>query len=267
MPDFGPRIAAIEKAVTYPLGDDFFHIDHGPDYFAFFRRMGRLAYLVAERGDEVLGMLAAVRRELPGEAGGPAWYVGDLKVADRGRGLFLARRLLRALAEQGGPSRYFGISMNPGGSGSNRVVQLITRMYPQAQVARALHFYSLDADPMRAARPILEQHRGRIAYRSMRGMKDIILATTGRPMPLLHVQHSPVAELRGAAGDHLEEQRGHVHMFCCPVDDDLDRGVRAQGLVPTASATILCADGESGARRSVFHASNLDWSFVLTSDI
>ena len=32
-PTFQERIARLEEGVSYPLGDDRFSIDHGPDYF------------------------------------------------------------------------------------------------------------------------------------------------------------------------------------------------------------------------------------------
>ncbi len=39
-PALGPRLAALERLATYPLGRDTFQLDHGPDYFAFLDRLG-----------------------------------------------------------------------------------------------------------------------------------------------------------------------------------------------------------------------------------
>ena len=61
-------VCALEHGVTSPLGHDRFAIDHGSDYFAFFRRLGGLAYFVALdalRGpgiSELLGRLPGARR-------------------------------------------------------------------------------------------------------------------------------------------------------------------------------------------------------------
>ena len=39
-PAYQDRVAALERLASYPLGDDRFELDHGPDYFAFFDRLG-----------------------------------------------------------------------------------------------------------------------------------------------------------------------------------------------------------------------------------
>lgn len=75
---FGPQLARLELGIQYPLGVDRFRIDHGRDYFEFFRRLGERLYLVAVRRQQVFGGLAAIHREVPG---GVARYIGDLKLA------------------------------------------------------------------------------------------------------------------------------------------------------------------------------------------
>ena len=77
---FQDSIRALEQGMTYPLGDDRFTIDHGQDYFAFFRRLGDLAYFVALDNNHVVAVCAAVMRRLPRFAGAVAenaWYVCD----------------------------------------------------------------------------------------------------------------------------------------------------------------------------------------------
>lgn len=248
----GPRIAAIEGDVEYPLGADRFRIDHGDDYFAFFRRMGELTYFAGfdpgAREGRLLGVLAAVRCRHP-----DAWYLCDLKVRPEERGRPIAAGLLRAFIATcvTREERAYAISMNPD-AGDNRVVRLLRRLGGDRTRADVLlQLFSLDAHAMRRFEPALRALRGDLSYLSLLGRKEIILRSTGRPMPLLHVQFGPRAE----QGDPSPRD-GHVHMFCTPSGDPLDQAVRAAGHAPTASATVLHAGLE-----------DVDWSFVLTSDI
>jgi hypothetical protein len=48
-------------------GEDTFSIDHGQDYFSFFRRMGEVEYVVAKdrKLDRVVAVGAGVLRQIP----------------------------------------------------------------------------------------------------------------------------------------------------------------------------------------------------------
>lgn len=272
MPDemqtYGPRIAALDLHTSYPLGEDSFRLHHGQDYFAFFRRMGELRYLVAERDGCLLGVLAAVLRDLPAACGGPSWYLCDLKLADPGRGLMLARRLLQGLARIGAPGRYFGFSMDPAAGSSNRVARLVRRLFPLARAAGTLHLYSLSEPQMGAFESVLGSHVGPLSYLSLLGCKDLVLGSTGRTLPLFHVQHGPCATR--APGGLTEPQPGATHMFSCPAGSALDLAAGGGGLQPTAAATILLAQSDESATGLIPVDSaqeSCDWGFVLTSDI
>ena len=245
LPGFGRQLAALERDITYPLGDDRFRIDHGPDYFRFFARMGRLRYLAALREEAIVGGLAAIERHLPD----PVLYVGDLKVAPDGRGL--GRRLAAALATLAEGSPVYGISMNPGDGAPNRVVGMLTRAFPALSRAADLSFYTLDTTTMRDFQPVLESHRGPSGFLSLRGIKDIVLASTGAPMELWHTQFGPTGDIQ-----RTEPVPGGAHMFCTPTGDGLDRAAQDQGLSPSASATIVSN-----------RMTDQDWGFVLTSEI
>lgn len=90
-----------------------------------------------------------------------------------------------------------------------------------------------------------------MSFVSLAGIKDIVLESTGQPMPLLHVQFglSP-----GSA--EARPRPGHDHMFCTPAGDALDEACGAHGHTPMATATVV----STGATRT-------DWTFVLTSEI
>ena len=84
------RIATFEKSIRYPYGRDFFSIDHGEDYLAFFNRLGKPHYLVAGQDEKPAAMACGVLRNLDGTK---VWYLGDLKVDPAYRGRRLPAKL------------------------------------------------------------------------------------------------------------------------------------------------------------------------------
>lgn len=256
-PRWSPGVAALEATARYPLGADAFHIDHGADYFAFFHRLGVLHYYAAIEGERVVGVGAGMLRQVPLRTGAPAedcWYLADLKVHPDAQGRWLPFRMFRAGLAQGlqASARGYLVSMDPPGPGPNPLVALFARLpITPLRFAGTLGIYSLDAAAMAAVAPRLARALGPLSYRSLAGLKDLVLESTGRPLPLLHVQHGPGAEPGGAA-----PVQGHTHMFCLVADDPLAQALAQEGLVPSATASLL----ERGLEGT-------DWRFVLTSDI
>ncbi|MFN3202059.1 MAG: hypothetical protein ACE366_26875 [Bradymonadia bacterium] len=248
------KVATLEEGVTYPLGDDRFTLDHGADYFAFFRRLGDLVYLAAVEAGEVVAVFAGALREVP--QGGrmvKAWYLCDLKVRPSHRGRRLPLKMLASALPRhiGRSARGYGITMNPP-SGENRVVRLFRR-FPllPVKVGPQLLFWSLSSAQMADVAALVVRHRGPMGFLSHSGRKDLMLESTGAPMPLLHVQFGPLAE--GVIEKPLE---GHVHMLCAPEDDGLADDLMGMGLAPSATATVLH-----------HRMGGTDWRWVLTSDI
>lgn len=242
-------IAALESGTSYPLGADRFELDHGEDYFAFFDRLGEVIYDVALDGDKVVAISARVLRTKPFAC----WYLCDLKVHPAYRGRRITTRLARhaflpAYARAG---RGYGISMNDAGAADNRVARLVRRLPIVPFRVTELELFSFDADGMTAARPIVERHRGPTSFLSLAGRKDIVLESTGAPMPLLHVQFGPCAE-----SGRPEVAPGHVHMLCAPEGDDLSQALHDSGARPSATATILHHRMKGSA-----------FDFVLTSEV
>jgi hypothetical protein len=231
------ELAAFEHAFVYPLGTDRFHIDHGRDYLAFFRTLGEPCFYVAEAHGRIAGVLAAVRRRI---AGRDVHYLCDLKADRAAAGA--ARGLLAAFAREhlGAETAAFGISMNAA-DGTNRLAQIARRCPAAAPLtARGL-----------GMAPLLTRELGPVRFCDQRGKKDIVLASTGAPMPLLHAQHGPLART-----ELVDARPGSVHMICLPAGDALVAELGARGATPAASATLL--------------SRHLDWfdaRWVLTSDI
>jgi hypothetical protein len=100
-PDLAGALARFEEQFTYPLGTArSFRISHGDDYLRFFHAVGDAACFVAERGGDVVGVLAlAVTRLGTPEGERAAVYLGDLKVAPTARGGRVLPRLASAARE------------------------------------------------------------------------------------------------------------------------------------------------------------------------
>jgi hypothetical protein len=246
-------IAALEAEAVYPLGADSFRIDHGADYFAFFRRLGELHYYVAVEDEEVLAVGAGVLRTEPERT----WYLCDVKVRSRSRGRHLPLRMLSRvfLPNYLKCRRGYAVSMNSSDGSPNRIVRLMSRFrWAPTSVGTRLALFSLDEPGMRLAAPLVQRHRGAMTYLSLAGKKDIILSSTGRAMPLLHVQFGPAAA--AASTCVLSPQAGAVHMFCTPEGDPLHQVLTLAGFQPSASATVIH-----------HRMDRVDWGFILTSDI
>ena len=244
------ELAAFERQFEYPLGADRFHIDHGRDYLTFFRALGEPFPYLAERAGQLLGVLVAVRRRLADRA---VWYVCDLKVDPAVRGHGIARRLLRRWSEDRVDPRdaAFAVSMD-GADGSNRMLPLAQRCPAAGPIATTrLLLFALDHTGWLRHAAALQRALGALGFHDPRGTKDIVLASTGQPMPLLHLQHGPWARQPLVAA-----RPGASHMFCLPVHHALTSELQRAGVAPTASATVLHR-----------HLDGIDWTNLSTSDI
>ncbi len=113
---YGPKILTIEKGVKYPMGNDFFEIDHGKNYFAFFQRLGEMYYYVIQEDNEVGAVACGIIRKLAHKKSTvKAWYLCDLKIKKEWRGRNLTTYLLNNTIPRGylKCSRGYMISMNP----------------------------------------------------------------------------------------------------------------------------------------------------------
>ncbi len=250
-----PGIVALEAGASYPLGSDRFTIDHGADYFAFFERMGELRYYLAVEGEEVLAVGCGILRREP-----RVWYLCDVKVRADARG----RHIPLWMMDHGFLPNYlrcqrgYAVTMDPP-TGENRVVRLAMRFrWLSVGVGPKLRIWSLTAADAARVSPVLERHRGVVRWNSLVGVKDLVLASTGRPMALLHAEFGP--ERGPERGPDRGPKRlpvdGAVHMFCAPDGDALTSELAAAGVLPSASASII--HHRMGAQ---------DWRFVRTDEI
>lgn len=256
-PRFQERLADFDAHWSYPYGSDRFRLYHGPDYYAFFDRLGDVYAYAFLDGEVIAGMGIAVLRRVPYVDGGKrrrTWYLCDAKAHPGYRGQRLTFRAAgkRFLRHYLRCPRAYGVSMNPG-DGSENYVTRYARKYRLArmEVAGQLGIFSFGEEAMREVAPLLVRHRGPVSYLSLKDKKDLIMDSTGSRLPLLHAQYGPCAE-QGLP----EPQPGHTHMFCALLEDDLTRDLRSQGIEPDATASIIA-----------HRMRDCDWRFILTSDI
>ncbi len=229
---YAERIAALGAGASYPIGDDRFTIEHGADPFAFFDSLGSVVFDIALDGERLVAASARILREAPQRC----WYLCGLKVAPEYRGQRIPARLARAafLGAYLRCPRGYAVSMDSPGETENRVQRLLRRMLWIPLEDESLVLYSLDTDRMRLVEPVLRAQRGALSYRSLSGVKDIVLSSTNRPMPLLHAQFGPCAR----PGQPRPEP-GAVHMFAAPASSALLHALDGLGIAPQASATLI----------------------------
>lgn len=250
---FGEKLQRLENIAEYPYGDDFFKLDHGKHYFAFFERLGEPIFHIALIENRVIACASGVLRKINIEGKTlKAWYLCDLKVDPDFRGqkittkLFtknLARNYLKC-------SRGYAISMNPA-SGKNAVVKLLQKLpLPLINYAGKLNFYSFDEIQAKNIHPKLEEKLGKVSYLSLEGKKDLIMKSTNSRLPLFHIQHGAMAE----TGLEKPSEKG-TYMICAFDKSDLDIFMQNNFEV-SATASIIS------------HRMDIkNWDFILTSDI
>jgi hypothetical protein len=250
---YSSRLQEFENIAEYPYGDDFFKLDHGENYFAFFERLGEPMFHVALDESRIVACAAGVWRTLQiEEKEVKAWYLCDLKVDKN----YALQKLPAQLFKKNLFSNYlkcphgYAVSMNPA-KGKNRVIKLIERFkWIPIRYAGNLNFYSFNQDDAISFHNELETELGNISYFSLKGKKDLIMKSTNSRLPLFHIQHGAMATMGMA-----EPLENGTYMICSSENSELDNLLKNRFPV-SATASILA------------HRMNpKDWNFILTSDI
>ena len=150
-------------------------------------------------------------------------------------------------------TRGYAISMNPK-DGENRIVRLFKNFsWVTVDAPKQLAIFSCSKDEMQNCKKVVEKHRGPISYLSLEGKKDLILESSKKPLPLLHVQFGPC---KVEHPTQIHPQDGFTHMFPAVIGDPLYNELIAQGFKESATASII----SRGMQET-------NWEFILTSDI
>ncbi|WP_224241112.1 GNAT family N-acetyltransferase [Hyalangium gracile] len=286
-----PELRRLEQSILYPIGDgaDHFFIDHGPEYHPFFSGLGEARFLLALRGERVIGSIAGVMRDV--SVGGRevrALYLCDLKVAADERGQGLSRRLIQTglgeviRARELRQTRFFYGAAMRGAQGD--VMRTAQGVHPfklsNAGVRLQLYFASPEAlarleldgapPPPRSPGMVLGP-AGSVegpGLRSTAGRKDLRLVSTGQPWPLVHLPLGPQA-WQPSWGAYLRRcgeemvRRGLPGSACFAIDERLSEHLSwlsAQGVTPGAVCTVY-------SLRLSLRPASVTWVHMPTSEI
>lgn len=275
------RLRLLEREILYPLADgaDHFFIDHGPGYHPFFSSMGEAYFLLALRGDDLLGSVTGVLRPVwHGTRKVDALYICDLKLAKHARGSDLSTKLLL----QGlkhlfliPPLRRIRFLYGAAMRGARGDVMRIARGWNPLRMGRpasqlALYFVPparLQAVDTRSAPPRPTGAGLRLGPAPARtlegagwcttaGAKDLQRLSTGRPWPLVHLAAPPEAWTQGW-GEYLRTcgvelaALGEEALACFSIDERLEDHVhwlREVGIAPDSVCTVYSLDLSFPAR-------------------
>lgn len=109
----------------------------------------------------------------------------------------------------------------------------------------------MSEEEIKSCRPAIESLRGSISFLSLTGVKDLILTSTGKPLPLAHIQFGPLAQ----QGSNYPIT-SHQHMIAAPQGDALGQKLLALGIKPSARASIVH-----------FRMPDTDFHYLLTSAV
>lgn len=237
-------------------------------YSFFSNKPGSVRYCVAadSRTKQIVAAACGILRELPLIQGQPkktrCWYLCDFKVIPEYRGSWLPFRMLENQFYQCYSTCQvgYGIAMNSSDPTklpamariSNHMSSLIS-----SEISTILYFFSLSKSEMELVSELLSNNRSGIRYRSLQGIKDLVIQSSNAPLPLIHVEWPLETEPNTEGQIFSTPQEGYVHMFCVPKDDVLLQLLTEEPyhFKHSATATVVSSGMES------------DWKFIQTSEI
>lgn len=291
-PQLAPYLAglrALEREISYPISGDRFWIDHGELYHPFFSALGDAYFLLALRDSVVVGSVTGVVRD--SDVAGRrrrSLYICDLKVRPVERGTGLASRLLRrglvailqtraarsarllygaAMKGDHGDVMRSARGLHPLRLGGE-VARLAIFFVPAHQLARLV----VDGCPRPPSTGGLVLSVGCDAGPAVvttAGRKDLRLASTGSPWPLVHLPRSPrgwgesLAAYLRACGEHVMSENRDA-TCCFALDERLVDSLQwlgARGLRPGATCRVLGLSLGLGLRR------RCAWVHLASSEI
>jgi hypothetical protein len=188
-----------------------------------------------------------------------AWYLCDLKVAAEFRGRRLPARLFGRvfLTNYLRCPRGFAVTMNPGDGSPNRVVRILERFpWIPLRPVEELLFYVWSETELRDVAPLLDAEIGAWRLRSLSGIKDLILESTGQVWSLYHIEGEHCLRDREGGQMATGPVPGAAHMLCLPRNGTLAQRLMAEDCRITASASIVA-----------HRMGGTDWRFLASSEI
>ena len=254
--NYNKELKQLESIMEYPYGKDFFKIDHGKSYFSFFKRLGLPYFNIALYNEKVIACGCGIIRQIPYKNKmKKSWYICDLKVHPEFRGQGIPARLFKKklIYHFLKCPRGYTISMDPL-QGPNKVVKMIEKfpLFPLKKIS-SLHFFEFSKNEVMTLKSDIENIiNDTVSFKSLSGIKDIVLKSSNTPLPLLHAQYGSMAD----SSTSLQMPSEGRYMFCAVDHSDLHHFFLHRNFQPSAKASILA-----------YNMKFFDWNFILSSDI
>lgn len=250
---YNDRLRDFEHIFQYPLGNDSFFIDHGMNYFEFFDLLGMPYIYVGEEDSKIVAVAILVLRDIDIYDNGSKekiWYICDLKIHPSYRGKFFIQHFIVIVYKKYShlSSKIYGISMNSAKE-TNKLIHFASRLPDlDLKLLEELNFYLLDKSQLSIAKQTLIDKYNTMNFISLKGKKDLILASTKAVLNIVHFSSKKSQE-------ELFIEDSHKYMFCFPVHEYINSKFFKLDLHPIATASVIS------------NIKNCNWNFILTSEI
>jgi hypothetical protein len=168
----------------YPLGEDEFKIDHGNNYFKFFRRLGEVFYYAVFNSDIIVGTICCVYRVLNNIK---MFYMCDLKfdkcVRNKGLMIQILCKIIPICVLK--TNKFYAISMN--NDQPNKILEMCQHIGNKCGVnvknSGELCLYSFNYEEMMRFQNIVFLYKSykckidikNIRYVSLKNIKDLLV--------------------------------------------------------------------------------------------
>ncbi len=278
---YNVHVKEFEKRLQqwYPLDKDtMFCLDHGANYFTFFRRIGKPSYYcLFDKQNKIQATICFLLQRIY-QTNEDVFYVCDLKFDKiiRGKGMLL-KLLWRTIPFCLFSSRkFYAISMNDDDNdktNENKILSMGQHLttkntFPKISIEKAcvLNIYVLDYKQMVEIEETLAFYKNcaKIQYISLKGIKDLIVKnkTTEeesecKAMDLLHATYGNDDEYKLQNGQFYSHPlQGYKHMFCTSETSLLAVKLKDLDIYPDSHATVIH-----------YNMDNYNWEFIQTCDI
>ncbi len=255
---YNAKLNEFEKNFSYPLGNDRFTISHGKNYFQFFNNLGQAFHVLALHDDRIVASVAIVQRKLiRNEFEEIAYYLCDLKILNAYRGKNIIQEFIK-FARQFNvmlpTDKCYSVSMDSGNHNVNRLSKITSRMQDlNLELGGRLLIYLIDQKTLKTIETNLNQHFGSYEFKSLKGVKDLILQSTGQALNFVHLFPKKIQE------DPFQppfDIKTASYMFCLPEGSCLVEELHRKEVEHFATASIL--------------QKNMDlfkWNFITTGEV
>jgi hypothetical protein len=130
--------------------------------------------------------------------------------------------------------------MNPGDGSPNRVVRMLARFpWVPLRPVGELVFYVWSESELVSVAHVLDAELGAWRLRSLSGIKDLILESTGLPWRLYHIEGAQSLAKANDGEVAPVPVAGAAHMLCVPRGGKLAQRLETAGCRHSATATIV----------------------------